>query len=179
MIFIDNADEEKVVGRLAEIIALEYGCCPTTATQICNAAALHDVGKQKIPDSILNKPGKLTTREFKIMKTHTYLGAEMLKGIQGELGIMARACSMYHHEWFNGGGYWGRRTNDLPFYVSFVAISDVFIALISERAYKPGWPLKNAVAHIKKLAGTQFNPELVKVFLSLVQNDSRVSVLIN
>ena len=135
---------------------------------------MHDVGKQKIPGSILNKPGKLTAQEFEIIKTHTFLGEETLRNIKGDLGEMARTCCLYHHEWFDGGGYWGKRIDSLPFYVQFVAISDVFIALVSKRAYKHAWHPDEAMDYIQNKAGTQFSPELVSVFLSLVQSDSRV-----
>jgi HD-GYP domain-containing protein (c-di-GMP phosphodiesterase class II) len=70
------SNEDKATARLSELLALECGICPPVAGQIRTAAALHDLGKQKIPASILNKPGKLTLKEFEIVKTHTTLGAE-------------------------------------------------------------------------------------------------------
>ena len=82
---------------LSEIIALENGFLPTKATQIRIAATLHDVGKQQIPEAILSKPTKLTKEEFEIIKAHTVLGANMLKSIKGDIGIITRACCMYHH----------------------------------------------------------------------------------
>ena len=122
--------EDKATARLAEFLALECGICPSMAEKIRIAAALHDLGKQKIPASILNKPGKLSPKEHRIMKTHTTLGAEMLASIQGELGVMARATALYHHEYYDGSGYFGKRTEELPFYLPIVTISDIFIALI-------------------------------------------------
>ena len=157
--------------------ALQCGECPDQARKIRIAAALHDVGKRGIPRSILNKPGKLNSNEFDVMKTHTILGAEILASVQGELGIMARACCAYHHEWFDGGGYWGKRVRELPYYIPFVSIADVFTALVSERPYKQAWPPGKAMKYIQGKAGTQFAPELVKRFLSLVQDDIRVPAL--
>lgn len=167
------------MGRLVRLLALAHGASPEKARQIGTAAALHDVGKQKIDPGILNKPGKLTAQEFEAVKTHTTLGAGMLAGLQGELGEMARDCCRWHHEWYNGAGYWGRRADGLPFFVPFVSISDVFTALVSPRPYKEAWPPCEAVAYIKQQSGTQFSPELVGVFLSLVGSDSRVPAIFN
>lgn len=161
--------EDKAVGRLAEAVALACGFHPAEARQIRIAAALHDIGKLKIPADILNKPGKLTALEFEIVKTHTIFGAEMLASVQGVLGEMARATALYHHEWYDGGGYWGRRANEVPRYVPVVSISDVFVALISERPYKAAWPVERALAYIQNQAGTQFDPALVEAFIPLVR----------
>ena len=179
MIFINKFNEERAVGLLSEIIALRCGVHYAKARQIRIAAALHDIGKLKIPDGILLKPGELDAREFEIIKTHTVMGAKMLASVQGELGVMARACCEWHHEWHNGGGYWGRRMGDLPYYLPFVAISDVFTALVSKRPYKDAWPPHKAVDYIQKQAGTQFSPELVRTFLSLIRSDERIAAIFN
>lgn len=175
---MDNFNEDKAVARLAEIVALECGLHPTVTERLRAAAALHDIGKQRIPESILDKPGKLDEREFKVMKTHTVLGAEMLLSIQDELGGMARTICLYHHEWYDGSAYLGRRTDELPAYVSIVSICDVLVALLSERPYKHTWPPSEALGYIQNQAGTQFSPSLVKIFISLVRNDSRVLAII-
>ena len=174
---MNNADEEKVVARLAEIIALECGIAPAKAKQIRVAASLHDIGKLRIPAEILNKPGKLTAAEFDVIKTHTTLGEAMLKSIQGELGELARLIARYHHEWYSGRGYWGRFTHEFPAAVSITAIADVFTALCFDRPYKSAWPPEEALAYIQKQSGAQFDPLLVEVFLPLVRDDSRVSAI--
>jgi len=174
---MDGFNEDKAAARLAEIVALECGVHPVIAGQIRVAAILHDVGKQKIPDSILNKPGKLTGQEFEVVKTHTRLGAEMLSSIQGGLGEMARQIALWHHEWWSGDGYWHKLTDELPAYVSIVAIADVFTALVCERVYKTAWPPSEALAYINSQAGTQFSPALVGVFIPLARSDSRVQAL--
>ena len=177
VIFTSNFNEGRAVARLAEIMALEQGSSLATARQIRTAAALHDIGKQKIPASILNKPGKLTRQEFEVVKTHTVLGAKMLANFQGELGEMARITALYHHEWHNGCGYWGKRADTLPYYVSIIAIADVFTALICERPYKRAWPPGEVMEYIQNQSGTQFSPALVDFFLSMVRGDSRVPAL--
>lgn len=176
---MDRISEETATARLAELVALEYGVHPAVARQIRTAAALHDIGKVKIPESILNKPGKLDGREFEIIKAHTRLGAELLESIRGSLGEMARLIALYHHEWWSGGGYFGRHTDELPCYISIVAIADVYTALVCERPYKHAWPPEEALAYIQNQAGNQFSHALVKVFLPLAQNDSRVSALLS
>jgi len=170
-----NFSEDAAVARLAEIVALECGVHPATARQIRTAAALHDIGKQKIPGNLLNKSGKLTGREFEIVKSHTRLGAGMLASIQGNLGEMARTIALYHHERYDGKGYWGIRTCELPCYVPVVAISVVFVALISKRPYKSAWPPEEALDYIQNQAGLQFNPVLVGTFISLVRSDNSIS----
>jgi putative nucleotidyltransferase with HDIG domain len=169
VINLSNFNEEKAVARLAEIISLEYGVSPTKARQIRIAAALHDIGKQKISPSILNKPGRFTPEEFEIMKSHTTLGAEILSHLQGELGEMARLTALYHHEKYNGCGYWGKRTDELPYYVAITALSDVFAALLTGRPYKRPWPPSEALDYIQKQSGRQFSPALVDLFIPLIQ----------
>jgi len=170
-------NEDKAMAQLAEILALKCGVSPEKARQIRVAAVLHDIGKRKIPADILNKSCKLTAEEFDVVKTHTTLGAAMLESIQGELGIMARTIARYHHERYDGSGYWGKHLGELPYYVEFVAIADVFTALVCGRPYKQPWPPEDALAYIENQADIQFSAVLVGIFLPLVCNDSRVSAI--
>jgi putative two-component system response regulator len=165
------------VARIAEIMALEQGVSSASASQIRAASVLHDIGKIRIPAAILNKPGKRDAREFEIMKTHTTMGAELLSSITGNLGTMSRAACLWHHEHHNGGGYWGKTSPELPPYVPIISIADVFVALVSRRPYKEAWPLKQAVEYIENQAGTQFSPELVKLFTALIRLDGRLKAI--
>ena len=168
--------EDKAVGKLAEIIALECGINPAKARQIRIAASLHDIGKQKI-QHLVNKPGKLTAAEFEVMKTHTTIGAAMLKTFQGELGEMAFNIAKWHHENWDGSGYFGKRLSELPFYIEMVAIADTFTALCVQRSYKEPWPPEEALAYIQSQADIRFSPALVDIFIPLVRNDSRVKAI--
>jgi putative nucleotidyltransferase with HDIG domain len=174
---LNSFNEEKAVARLAEIVALECGATPAEARKIRAAAAIHDIGKQKIPAEILNKPGKLTAPEFEIVKTHTTLGAAMLSSIQGEIGAMARLIAEFHHEHYDGHGYWGKSLYEFPYYLQFVSIADVFTALVSERPYKERWPPRDALEYIRNQSGAMFNPLLVDVFIPLIENDSRARAI--
>ena len=172
---VDRFDEDVAVARLAEIVALECGMDQTAAKRLRIAAALHDIGKRKIPAAIITKPSKLTTREFEIMKTHTALGAQMLGCVHGEMNELAASCCRYHHEWWDGSqSYWGLRAEELPAYIRIVSLCDVYIALIAKRPYKEVWPRKDAADYIKKMAGKQFDPALAEIFIPLVSDGPRI-----
>lgn len=173
-----RTSEDKIVAQLSEILALKCGMHSAVASRLRTASALHDIGKLKIPDSIINKPGTLTAQEFEIMKTHTTHGAAILASIQGDLGIMAQTICEFHHEWYDGSkSYFGKYACDLPPYVPIVSIVDVFTALLAERAYKGAWLPEEATEYIHNQAGKQFNPALVEVFISLVRHDDCVKAL--
>ena len=133
-------------------------------------ALLHDIGKLKVPQEIIHKPGKLDAREFEIIKTHTTHGAQILSSIQGGLGVMVRDVCLYHHEWHNGHGYWGISATKLPDYIPIVSICDVYFALTNERPYKQAWTVQTTLDYIQNQAGTQFSHELVGVFLPLIHD---------
>jgi response regulator RpfG family c-di-GMP phosphodiesterase len=139
---MNNYNEDKAMAYLTEMLALECGCSSTAARQIRNAAVLHDIGKQKICPSIINKPGKLTAEEYEILKMHTKLGAEMLSVMQGEQGKIAVELALHHHERHDGKGYWCKHTGELPIYVPMTVLADVYVALVSERPYKTAWTKK-------------------------------------
>jgi HD-GYP domain-containing protein (c-di-GMP phosphodiesterase class II) len=157
-----------MAAKLAEAMSLAYGIHPQTAKHIGNAVELHDIGKAKIPGYIINKPGKLSPSEFEIMKTHTTHGESMLAGLNGDFGEIARKISLYHHEQYNGKGYWGKFTSDLPPYVQIASICDVYCALVSPRVYKHAWTNQDALEYIRRKSGEKFCPVLAKVFLTLM-----------
>ena len=168
-------DEDKAVARLAEILALKCGIHPITARQIRIAARLHDIGKIKIGASIVNKPGKLNDREFAIMKTHTILGAQMMGSLRGSIGEVITNTCLYHHEFWSGGGYWGKSAQDVPGYVFIVGLCDVYCALTSPRCYKAAWPENAALEYIQSNAGTQFSPAHVEVFTAMIQDTAKIT----
>ncbi len=135
------------------------------------SAPLHDVGKIRIPDAVLNKPGKLTPEEFEIMKTHTTVGKEIIeKAIStvegGSYLTEARNMAAYHHERWDGKGYpEGLKGEEIPLSARVMAVADVFDALTSKRIYKPAFPLEEALKIIEEGRGTQFDPRCVDVFL--------------
>ncbi|MCR4690054.1 MAG: HD domain-containing protein [Lachnospiraceae bacterium] len=144
------------------------------------SAPLHDLGKINIPDSILNKPGKLTDEEYRIMKTHTTAGRDILEKAIRTMGgdnylREARNMAAYHHERWDGKGYPdGIHGEVIPLSARVMAIADVFDALSSHRVYKPAFPFDEAVQMIKDGAGTQFDPKCVEVFVESVAEVKKV-----
>lgn len=140
---------------------------------IGNAAALHDIGKIQISDMILNKPGKFTPEEFEIMKTHSKLGGDIVGKILGEsaderLVEVSRDVVNYHHEKWDGSGYpEGLKGEEIPLCARIMAVADVFDALVSKRVYKDSMSAEQAFAILEKESGKHFDPEIVKIFLSL------------
>ena len=144
---------------------------------VINAAPLHDVGKIKVPDAILNKPGKLTDEEFVEMKKHTTAGKIIIENameLTGETGYLkeARNLATYHHEKWNGMGYpEGLKETEIPLSARIMAVSDVFDALVSARSYKEPFSFDKAMDIIREGIGTHFDPVISKLF---VENEDKV-----
>jgi len=167
--------DDVLVARLTESLALRNGIDPANASLIGKAAALHDVGKNKVPSHILGKCGRLSHDEFRIVKTHTIWGGNILKSLQGDFGVMARNICIWHHEKFDKSGYWGKSLDDLPPYIPMVTICDVYVALTSlHRPYKEPWTHEEAADYIEGQAGTGFCPKLVKSFLALIASNQEL-----
>src|SRR2546421_2959072 len=128
-------------------------------------ALLHDVGKVRVPKSIINKPGPLTPEERAIMERHTLEGERLLLrvgGLLGEIGRVVRSC----HERFDGSGYPdGRAREDIPLLARIVACCDAFNAMTSDRSYRKAMPVPAAVAELRRASGTQFDPVVVDALL--------------
>jgi putative two-component system response regulator len=131
---------------------------------------LHDIGKVAIPDCVLLKPGRLSDREFEIMKSHTTMGAQTLDAAlrahpEATFLRMARDIALTHHERFDGGGYPnGLRGADIPLCGRIVAVADVYDALTSKRVYKNAFTHEVARSILVKDAGTHFDPDVVAAF---------------
>ena len=135
------------------------------------AAPMHDIGKIRIPDVILNKPGRLTDEEYSVMKRHTVYGAEIIQKTmrnieEGDYFTVACNIARYHHERYDGTGYPdGLRGEQIPLEARMMALADVYDALVSERVYKPAFSAEEARRIIREGAGTQFDPDLTALFL--------------
>mgnify|MGYP000912396377 CR=1 FL=1 len=142
--------------------------------KIYDFSPLHDIGKVGIPDRILLKPGKLTKEEFDIMKQHTVIGAQALKGAEQEAlrldyPVFERAIEIaaYHHERFDGTGYpKGLAGEAIPLSARISAVADVFDALTSPRPYKPAFSFEESVQMVTAGSGTQFDPAVVESFIA-------------
>ena len=129
---------------------------------------LHDAGKVGIPERILNKPGPLTAAEWRVMRTHPLIGHQML----ADIPFMRTAAEVVrsHHEMFDGSGYpEGLKGKDISLAARVFAVVDAFDAMTTDRPYRAALSLDHAVTEIERMAGTQFDPEVVKVFLPLCE----------
>lgn len=157
------------VGAYSRIIAESMGLSSDEVDNIYYIALLHDIGKIAIPDSILNKPGRLTNEEFEIMKSHTTRGASILKGISTIPQIVEGAKS--HHEKYDGTGYPdGISGENIPYVARIICCADCFDAMASKRVYKEAYPLDVIVREFERCAGTQFDPKIAKVVIDLIQS---------
>lgn len=141
---------------------------------LCNAAPLHDVGKIMVPDRILQKPGRLTDEEYELMKMHTVYSQNIIEDIIGDVEDeeyvkMAKDIALYHHERWDGKGYpKGLSGEEIPLCARIMALADVFDALYEERCYKPAIrPLNKVLEIIDAGKGTQFDPVIADVFVSM------------
>jgi two-component system response regulator RpfG len=123
---------------------------------------MHDIGKIGVPDQVLLKPGKLTGEEWDLMKRHTWIGFDILKGSPSQYLQTGATIALYHHERFDGAGYpRGVRGTEIPLEARIVAVADVFDALLSRRPYKNPWHLEDVIAYFRGQSGLQFDPECV------------------
>ena len=144
---------------------------PELASSMIKSAPLHDIGKIKVSDAILNKPGRLTDEEFAIMKAHTTDGEEILNDIlvsTAETGYLREAVDMAycHHEKWDGTGYpRGLKGEEIPLSARVMAVADVFDALVSKRSYKEPFSFEQAIEIIQEGSGKHFDPRVVEAFL--------------
>ena len=154
----------------------------TFINDVVNSAPLHDVGKIRVSDTILNKPGKLTDEEFDQMKLHTVYGSEVIAQAMQTVSetdssylMEAQNLAHYHHEKWNGRGYpCGLSGENIPLSARIMAVADVFDALVSRRSYKEGFPFEKAMAIIKEGSGSHFDPQIVNAFVEAEDEVRRV-----
>jgi putative two-component system response regulator len=154
------------MSHYSKILALALGYSLEEAEEFFTVAPLHDIGKIGIPDSILQKPTKLDEKEWKIMKRHPLIGAEIIGDHSSGLLKTARDMILSHHERWDGKGYpYGLSKNEIPPEGRLIAIVEVFDALTSKKAYKEAWTVEDAVSHLMAESGKHFDPEFVNHFL--------------
>ena len=135
------------------------------------AAPLHDMGKIRIPDAILNKPGRLTDEEYAVMKRHSAYGAEIIEKTlrvieEEDYYNVAKNIARHHHERWDGKGYPdGLKGGEIPLEARIMALADVYDALVSKRVYKEAFSKEKACEILREGAGTQFDPDLTRLFL--------------
>ena len=153
-------------------------------SEVVSSAPLHDVGKIAVPDTILNKPGRLTDDEFKIIQHHTTAGGEIIDKainiVDGDTQYLTEAKNLasYHHEKWNGTGYPnGLAGEEIPLSARVMAVADVFDALVSRRSYKEPFTIEQALDIIREGSGSHFDPMVVKAFLDAEDEVRRVQAI--
>ena len=151
--------------RYRKIMTKDY------AQNVIDAAPMHDIGKIATPDNILQKPGKLTNEEYNEIKKHAAKGGEIIKETFKDIDdkdflIIAYECARFHHEKYNGKGYpEGLKEDEIPLHARIMAIADVFDAVSAKRCYRDALPLETCFKIIEEGRGTDFDPNLVDLFL--------------
>jgi putative two-component system response regulator len=167
----DTGEHAQRVGMLSARIGAELGLSEERVELLWRAATLHDVGKIGVSDTILLKPGKLTPEEMNSMREHVQIGAHILSGGSSRYLQIAEKIALTHHEWWNGNGYLSLSGDDIPIEGRIVAVADVFDALTHSRPYKVAWSRQDAIAHIAKLSGSQFDPDVVDAFIRTISEE--------
>lgn len=160
---------------LTRAVAHELQLPEALIAQMEEGALLHDIGKIGVDDSILKKPDALTAEEMTMMRTHARQGRDILEPIPSLANVSA--IVLYHQEWYNGTGYPdGLAGEEIPLGARVVQILDAWDAMTSDRPYRKALPKAQAVAELRRQAGTQFDPKLVEVFLRVVDRLEREGV---
>ena len=155
----------KRVAQYSELLAKYYGLSEKEINYLKIASPMHDIGKVGITDNILNKPGKLTQEEWKVMKTHANIGYELFRDSDKPLLQTAAIIAHEHHEKYDGSGYpRGLSGENIHIYGRITALADVFDALGSDRCYKKAWEDEKIFELIRNEQGKHFDPRLVDIF---------------
>lgn len=164
------------VSSLAMDIALEMELCPYYITQVGLAALYHDIGKECIPKTILDKPDKLTDEEWQVMTFHTYIGSSILQLNNENVSEIVAEAVLNHHEHYDGTGYYKKRYNEVSRAARIIHVADVYSALIIDRPYRLAWEEDEAILYIASNSGKLFDPSVAVAFLSLM--DQYADILI-
>ena len=172
----ETGNHVKRVAEYSKILATKIGLNEEEINILFAASPMHDIGKVGIPDSILNKPGKLNPEEWDFMQKHSEIGYNILKSSKRPILKAAAIISYTHHEKWNGKGYpRGLKGEDIHIFGRITAIADVFDALGSDRCYKKAWPLDEIVELLNNQSGKHFDPYLIKVFMENIDDFLEVS----
>jgi len=155
---------------LATAVAQALPLPPRFVWVVRAAAVLHDLGKLWVPPSVLMKPGPLTDRQWQLMRRHPELGGDVLSSLPGLADV--KDAVLHHHERFDGRGYpHGLKGDEIPLAARVLAITDAFDAMTSDRPYRKAMPPEQALRELVRHAGSQFDPDIVDVFLQVLRRE--------
>lgn len=154
------------VATLAEAAARRLGWERRQVALVRVGSTLHDVGKLTLRHSLLGKVGRLTDEEFEEIRSHPMEGAKLLEQAAPAESVLN--CVLYHHERWDGGGYpAGRMGVEIPVEARLLAVADAFDAMVSDRPYRRALPVEQALAELRRCAGSQFDPALAEAFVEI------------
>jgi diguanylate cyclase (GGDEF)-like protein/putative nucleotidyltransferase with HDIG domain len=163
------------VSRIAAQIARQMGLADSLIEEVRLGGILHDIGKIGVPEAVLNKPSRLTSEEYELMKSHTLLGAKILEPLKVKAIERIRGMVRHHHEMVDGTGYPDRLKGEkIPLGARIITVADCFDTMVSERAYKSGRSIDEAVEELRRCRGTQFDPEIVDAFARSLENTDQL-----
>jgi len=164
----DHADRAR---RYAKLIAERMHLPQAIVRHVEYAALMHDIGKIGIEDTILRKPGKLTPDEIEIIKKHPVIGNKIISPVTFLSPVAPMV--LYHQEWYDGNGYpEGLRGEEIPLGSRIVAAIDAYDAMTSDRPYRKALPKEYAISELVRGAGTQFDPNVVEVFVNILKDET-------
>lgn len=166
----ETANHVRRVAEYSYVMAVATGFSEDDANILRLASPMHDIGKIGIPDHILNKPGKLTTEEFDVIKTHTLIGFDILKQSSREIMKTAATIALQHHERWDGKGYpYGLAGEEISLFSRITSLVDVYDALGHKRVYKDAWDEQEIQEFVEQEKGKLFDPRLVEIFFENVE----------
>lgn len=166
----ETASHYAVMQTVAQNIGRKKGLSESQLNRLKMLIPLHDIGKINIPEGILTKKDPLTAEEFKIIKKHPETGYRIVLATE-EFAPVAEDI-LAHHERWDGSGYpHGKKGKTIPLLARITTIADAYEVMVSGRPYKKALPRNDVIAELKKGAGTQFDPELVEIFLWILENE--------
>ena len=169
-----NGHSERVAEYSREI-AKRYGYDEARQEEIYMMGLLHDVGKIGVPDTVINKPGRLTDEEFGMIKKHPIKGAEILATVSEMPKLVTGA--RWHHERFDGNGYPdGLKGEDIPEEARIIAVADAYDAMTSHRSYRDIIPQDHVKSEIEKGMGTQFDEKIARIMLDMIAEDTEYTM---
>jgi diguanylate cyclase (GGDEF)-like protein/putative nucleotidyltransferase with HDIG domain len=167
-----TAQHSRDVAALSAAVAERLGLSEDGVLRVRLGGWLHDIGKIGVPDGILTKPGKLTGEEWEIIQTHPVVGDELLRHFP-ELALACNAVR-HHHERFDGTGYPDRLSGEqIPLEARIVCVADAYEAMVSERPYQQPRLEADAIAELRRCAGTQFDPAIVESLISVIESGAQ------
>ena len=164
-----NGHSERVI-EYAKQIAIELGMTMQQQEELVYLCLLHDIGKIGIPDHILNKPGKLTKEEFEIMKRHAEIGERIISPLETLKNL--KPLIRHHQEYYDGKGYPDSLSGQaIPIACRILSVVDTFDAMTTDRPYRKALPIESAMAELRRCAGTQFDPAVVDIFITILDKE--------